>query len=136
MPNALLTDAELAAVREDVEEQFEDECLITRITQQAQYVRDGTDLPEIRVTIYEGRSAINPHMSRRDRFDEFGQGLIFTRQYRLKIPWDAPLPQIRDRVVMTASRDPELIGREMEIRDPVVSTNVGYRRVTVHDFRE
>lgn len=136
MPEALLTDAELDAVRLDVEEQFEDEVLITRITQLAQYVRDGADIPELRDTVYAGRAAITPHMSRRDRFDEFGQGLIFTRQYRLKIPWNAPLPQIRDRIVMTVSRDPELIGREMEVRDPVVSTNTAYRRVTVHDSVE
>lgn len=136
MPNVLLTDAELDGIRIDVEEQFEDEVLITRITQQAEYRRNAPDIPEVRATIYAGRAAIQPHMSRRDRFDEFGQGLIFTRQYRLKIPWDAPLPQIRDRVVMTVSRDPELVGREMEVRDPVVGTNVGYRRVTVHDSVE
>ena len=74
--------------------------------------------------------------SRRDRFDEFGQGLIFTRQYRIVLPHPADGIQIRDIWTTTSSDDTQLIGREMEVRDVMVGTIVGYRSLTVHDFRE
>jgi len=137
MPNVLLTDAELAAVREDVVMLRPDVGLFERITVPAQYDRT-TKLvvPETRITIYTGPVAIYAHMSRRDRFDELGEGLVFTRQYRVNVPYTEDEIQIRDRFTVLVGTDPQLINREMEVRDVVVGTNLGYRRVTVHDFRE
>lgn len=75
-------------------------------------------------------------MSRRDRFDELGEGLVFTRQYRVNVPYTEIDIQIRDRFTILTGTDAQLIGREMEVRDVVVGTNMGYRRIMVHDFRE
>ena len=137
MSGELLTDLELAGIRADVAGIFEDECEITRETSPgtlnhatAQY-----DSPTV-VAVYSGECSIYPIESRRDRFDEFGQGLVYTRQYRVVLPYTVDNVQIRDEFVITASDDPQLIGRPMEVRDVLVSTNVGYRRLTVQDTRE
>lgn len=138
MPEELLSDLELDGIRADVEPLFEDECIIKRPKELATFDRatagpTGTDTFD---TIYEGRCSLYPIMSRRDRFDEFGQGLIFTRQYRVQLPWDVDDVQIRDIFTPTATDDPQALGRDFEVRDVVVSTNLGYRRLTVHDSRE
>lgn len=136
-----ITQQELEGIRLDSNQQlFADTGVFERITDlgtldpaTAQYSG------EVRLTIYSGPCFIYPIMSRRDRFDEFGQGLIFTRQYRVGIPYDpdpADLPQIRDRFHLTQSTDGAIIGREFEVRDVVVSTLIGYRRITVQDTEE
>lgn len=135
----LLTATELAGIRADVGQIFEDECIITR--------PDVNDPPTLNlttgvfeggssITIYEGPCLITPIISRRDRFDEVSQGLVFTRQYRVALPWTVVNVQIRDHYTTTASDDPQVIGREMLVRDVLVGTNLGYRRLTVQDTRE
>jgi hypothetical protein len=137
MGNELLTDLELAGIRADVAGFFVDTCTITRVTEEgalnhatAQFAAPTT------ITVYSGACSIYPIESRRDRFDEFGQGLVYTRQYRVVLPWTEDDVQIRDDFVATVSDDPQLIGRPMEVRDVIVSTNLGYRRLTVQDTRE
>lgn len=137
MPNVLLTDRELAAIRQDTVQLRPDTGRFERQLTLSEYDPvTGLTTGETRDLLYEGPCAIYPHMSRRDRFDEFGQGLIFTRQYRVNIPYTETDIQIRDRFTILISADPQLVGREMEVRDVVVGTNLGYRRITVHDFRE
>lgn len=137
MPNVLLTDAELAALREDTIQLRPDIGTFERITVPAQYDRT-TKLvvPETRIHIWTGPVAMYPNRSRRDRFDELGEGLVFTRQYRVGIPYTVTTIQIRDRFTLVVSADPQAVGREMEVRDVEVETNMGYRRISVHDFRE
>lgn len=135
----LLTAQELAGIREDVAVIFEDTCRITRpdvndppvLNQATGEFEGGTS-----ITIYEGECYITPIISRRDRFDEVGQGLVFTRQYRVALPWDTDDVQIRDLYVTLTSADPQIIGREMLVRDVLVGSNIGYRRLTVQDTRE
>lgn len=137
MPEELISSLELDGIRADVEQLFVDECVIYRVT------NIGTPDPSSakmlgRETeeVYAGRCSIYPIEARRDRFDEVGQGLIFTRQYRVALPFDVDNVQQRDIYMTTVSADFQLIGREMEVRDVLVSTNTGYRRLTVHDTRE
>lgn len=134
----LLDDLELAGIRLDVDPfLFEDACTITRTTDQGTVntitgeLESPTSLP-----IYTGTCSLYPIESRRDRFDEFGQGLIYTRQYRVVLPYDVPEILIRDIFTLTASDDPQAVGRPMEVRDVILSTNLGYRRLTVQDVRE
>lgn len=134
----LLTDEELAGLRVDVDTVINvDECVITRPVDQ-----EGTLLPnsfivkDPELSIYTGPCAIYPLLSRRDRFDEIAEGLVFTRQYRVDLPWTVADVQIRDRFKVTVTNDPQLLNRLMEVRDVVVETNIAIRRLTVHDFRE
>lgn len=133
----LLSPEELAGIREDARQTTEvDTCIIERIVDEGQLQPNGLIIPSPRATIYIGFCAIYPILSRRDRFDELGEGLTFTRQYRVDLPWTVDDVQIRDRLTMVTSEDLQLIGREFEVRDVVVETNIGLRRLTVHDFRE
>lgn len=138
--NELISSEELAGIREDANQLFVDACVIERIPtdKTSRQVERGTGqlIEDPRELIYSGQCSIYPIKSRRDRFDEFGQGLIFTRQYRVVLPYDTNDVQIRDRFTVTSSDDGQLIGREMEVRDVLVSTIQGYRSVTVHDTSE
>ena len=140
--NELISASELAGIRLDAAQLFVDAGTIERQpTSKDDTVRQverGTGLliDDPRELIYTGQASIYPIKSRRDRFDEFGQGLIFTRQYRIVMPHTADDIQIRDIWTATSSDDTQLVGREMEVRDIIVSTILGYRSLTVHDFRE
>lgn len=139
----LLSEIELDGIREDVKPIFVDEIHVWRVTSLGT-LNEATSLYEnpVTETIYQGPAQLTPIRSRRDKFDEIGGGSIFTRQYRLSVPFDAGLAdplegvQIRDRASITVSRDEQAIGREMEVRDVVVSSNIGYRQITLHDFKE
>lgn len=140
--NELISADELAGIRADATQLFVDACVVERLpTSKTDSTREvnrltGALVDEARELIYTGQCSIYPIKSRRDRFDEFGQGLIFTRQYRVVFPFDTDTIQIRDRVTITSSDDGQLVGREMEVRDVLVSTIEGYRSVTVHDTSE
>jgi hypothetical protein len=138
----LISASELAGIRADAQQLFVDACIIERQpTSKETTVREvqrgtGELIDDPRTLIYTGACSIYPIKSRRDRFDEFGQGLIFTRQYRIVLPYTVDDVQIRDIWTATSSDDTQLIGREMEVRDVLVSTILGYRSLTVHDSRE
>lgn len=91
-------------------------------------------------SIYEGKGSVTPIIARRDRFDEFGEGLIFSVQYRLTIPYrdrDGILIdgfRITDRVVLTSTKDNDLYNRDFEIRDIHRTTDIAQRRITLHDI--
>jgi len=133
----LITASELDGIREDVDQLFENTGKIERVTSIGTLNHaTGLYTDQVRVLIYSGPCYIAPIISRRDRFDEVGQGLVFSRQYRVNIPWDQADVQIRDLFTPLTSEDPQLIGREMLVRDVLVQTNVSYRRLTVQDTRE
>lgn len=138
MPIELISGLELDGIREDADQLFVDEGIFERLTNRATFTREAGEVvgDDTYDTIYEGVCSIYSIQARRDRFDEFGQGLIYTRQYRVILPWDEVGIQIRDRFTTTVSADPQLIGRPMEVRDVVVGTILGYRRITVHDSKE
>lgn len=140
--NELISLDELAGIRTDATQLFVDAGIVERQkTSKETTTREvdqatGELLDDPRDLIYTGIASIYPIKSRRDRFDEFGQGLIFTRQYRIILPYTVDDIQIRDIWTATGSSDTQLIGREMEVRDVIVSTILGYRSLTVHDPRE
>lgn len=134
----LITPSELAGLREDVEQLFSYEGRVTRdkgpgtLNPDTSQYENPPD-PEL---IYSGPYFLSPIISRRDRFDEFGQGLIFTRQYRVILPWDEAEIQVRDEFVAITSDDPQLVDRVMLVRDVMVGSHLGYRRLTVQDVKE
>ena len=129
-----LTTDELTGIRTDVAELFVDTGTVERITSLGTLNEStGQYTGETRDSIYSGPCSIYPIEARRDRFDEFGQGLVFTKQYRVVLPHTSIDVQQRDRFTITTSDDPQLVGREMEVRDVLVSSLLGYRRLTVQD---
>ncbi len=129
-----LRDEELDEIRLDMEAEMEDECRIFRVVTKAELQPDGSKGFDEETEIYEGMCSISPIIARRDRFDEFGQGLVFSVQYRLTVPWDTTALRITDRVEMTVTQDPDFAGRNFEVRDIHRTTDISQRRVTVHDL--
>ena len=129
-----LRDEELDAIRDEFEFEMEDECRIFRVTSKAELQPDGTMGTDVTTDIYEGICSISPIIARRDRFDEFGEGLVYSVQYRLTIPYDVTGVRITDRVVMTVTRDGDMSDREFEVRDVHRTTDIAHRRLTLHDI--
>lgn len=143
--NTLLTPRELNRLRHDHAQEFRDRCVIFRPISPGTYDQATAKYfnPVVEI-LYDhlttpglGRKcAISPIKSRRDRFDEVAEGLVFSRQYRLVVPWYIDNIQIRDRVRIVSSADPQMVERIFEFRDVMVQTLLGIRELTVHDFRE
>lgn len=138
MPIEMISGLELDGLRLDAEQLFTSTITIQRRNpvDHDDVAADGS-LNVTRTTLYTDiRSTLSPVMSRRDRFDEFGQALIFTRQYRIKVPWSVENLRIRDLVIVTDSADPAALGREFEIRDVILSDDNTVRILTVQDSEE
>jgi hypothetical protein len=126
----------LAGMRTDMEAEMTDTIVIERIDDgdRGTVNRATGELSgEVRLPIYDGIGDISPIRSRRDRFDAFGESLIFTRQYRIKLPYDAPQILVGDLASVTSSEDSDVLGREFEVRDVQYETDNTARIVTVHD---
>lgn len=136
--NEQISPLELAGIRADAEQVFAITCDIDRrVKRQPSDVAADASMPQPVTNLYTDiRCSIYPIMSRRDRFDEFGQSLIFTRQYRLDLPYDTDNIRIRDLVTVKTSTDSRMLGRVFEVRDVVESTHLGYRRATLQDAGE
>ena len=133
----LITDLEMEGIRLDADQLFEDTLTIHSPTTAGGFNPDNWSItPGTNTLIYQGPGSAYPMSARRDRFDVQAEGLIFLRQYRIIIPWTEDEIRLRDIVTVTDSRDPQIIGRPLEVRDVFVSTNVGYRRITAHDPNE
>jgi len=127
-------DVEIDQLRDQFEFEMEDECRIYRVTTEAELQPNGTKGSDTELNLYTGICSIAPIIARRDRFDEFGEGLIFSVQYRLTVPYDVTGVRITDRVVITLTRDPEMDTRNFEVRDIHRTTDLAQRRFTVHDI--
>jgi hypothetical protein len=113
---------------------MEDTCEVYRITAKAELQPDGSMGTDTEVILYSGLCSFNPIIARRDRFDQFGEGLIYSVQYRLTLPWNADGIRITDLVRITSSRDGEGDDRRFEIRDIHRVTDISQRRFTLHDI--
>ena len=129
-----MTTAELNAVRSEMVYEMEDMCRIYEVTTKAELQPNGTMGTDLESEIYNGICSITPIIARRDRFDEFAEGLVYSVQYRLTLPHTATGIRITHRVTMTSTRDPDFVGRNFEVRDIHRTTDISQRRITVHDL--
>ncbi len=130
-----LTKAELDAVRKDFEGLLSDRGRFWRNNALSELQEGGTFSTADESLVWEGPCSIVPIAARRDRFDEFGEGLIYQLQYRILLPWDADGIRITDRFEVLISDDPEMFNRDFEVRDVHRVSEIGQRRVTVHDIQ-
>jgi len=128
-----LTAGELTALRDDSEELLPDTCRIYRETPSE--LRPGdTWTSDSDSTIYQGACSLKVIPTKRDRYDNFGEGLVYSHQYRLILPYTATGIRITDKVQMLTSDDPDVLTRTFEVRDIHRSSQISQRRVTLHDI--
>lgn len=90
------------------------------------------DLTETHVPgakVWEGKCLLTPTEGPREQ--PVGEGIISMRDADAIIPIDAPTPRIDDEVEITASRDPELVGRWFRVTDVRVYSNQPARRLSM-----
>ncbi len=136
-----LLNSELDGVRDDNEYEMEDECRIYEVTTKGTLQPDGTMTADVEAEIYgvafdgnPGICSITPIIARRDRFDEFAKGLVYSVQYRLTVPFTVTGVRITHLCTITNTRDAEFTNRIFEVRDVHRTTDISQRRITLHDL--
>lgn len=135
----LLSQLELDGIRSDAEQLFSEGTVTIERNPEidSDDVNPDGSINIVRTPLHTNIPArLAPVLSRRDRFDEFGNALVFTRQYRIKVSWDIDDVRIGDYATYTASNDPGAVGREFVVRDVVLSEDNSLRILTVQDTAE
>jgi hypothetical protein len=128
-----LTADELAAFQEDNETLLPDTCRIYRDAPTE--LRPGdTWTGDTETDLWTGPCSLKVIPTRRDRYDTFGEALVFQVQYRLILPADADGFIITDKVQMLTCSDTDALTRTYEIRDIHRGSQLSQRRVTLHDL--
>jgi hypothetical protein len=130
-----ITDFELDCMREDQEAEMDDQCIIDYISDRGA-LNEATseyDNPTW-TTVYTGKCSVFPIVARRDRMDSRGEHFLLQRQYRIHLPWDSGdiAPKMRFRA--TTTQDPQLLNRDLEVRDVYLVSQPSQRRIVVHDI--
>lgn len=131
-----LTDMEYDLLVDDLEAELDDLCKIERVSAPGVLQTNGTISNESRTTLYTGLACyVAPITARRDRFDVAGGSHQFQLQYRAVLPVTAVDLQENDILTVTTSNDPDLVGRELQVRDVHRVTDAIVRRLTLHDLQ-
>ena len=132
-----LTKIELAGIRVDQNAQLDAECMIWREVDLGTISKtDATLNSPSNITVFSGPTFCAPIVSRRDRFDVHGEQQIYQNQYRILIPWDAPTIRQGDLYRLTVSEDPDLLLKDMIIKDVLLVSDISLRRLTAIDIEE
>lgn len=133
-----LTSDELVQLRADEEALLPDQCTITRAGDGSPGTFNETtgryDGGPAADEIYEGACRIAP-LSASDRSLLFGDKDINVLGYRITLPHDAPVLSKDDAVEVTASADPQLVGRHLEVHSFEVKSLQTKRRVILQEVR-
>lgn len=132
-----LTKLELAGIRTDQNAQLDAECMIWRELDEGTISKvDAKFNQPTTSTIFTGPCFCAPIVSRRDRFDIHGEQQIYQNQYRILIPYDAPTIRQGDLFRLTTSEDPDLLLKDMTIKDVLLVSDISLRRLTAIDITE
>ena len=132
-----LTKVELAGIRVDQLAQLDAICMIWREVDLGTISKtDATLNSPSNITIFTGPCFCAPIVSRRDRFDVHGEQQVYQNQYRILIPYDAPTIKIGDKFRLTESEDPDLLVKDMTIKDVLLVSDISLRRLTAIDILE
>lgn len=84
-------------------------------------------------TIYTGPAHISPVTYRRDRQEIGGMESVRIRQYRAVVPWDSGDIWIDDKMTVTATEDPQMVGKVFDISDVLYESELAARRLSLTD---
>jgi hypothetical protein len=106
-----------------------DACVIDRAAAGSQDDFSGTVTPAYTV-VYTGKCRIQQERHQAEPHDA-GQDYILLQRTQLQLPMSVVGVQVRDRVTVTVSRDPDLVGRSFLVLDLAHKTDATARRITV-----
>lgn len=131
----MISAEELAQLREDQETFLPDTCTVTRSDATptfneatGQYDADPDS------TIYTGACRISA-MDQQQRMAQFGETSVDLLLYIATFPYDAPVFNKDDVVMVTVSNDPQLVGRTIEVHSVQVDSLLTARRVVLQEVR-
>ena len=105
-----------------------DECTITRLGEPSFNPSTGLyTTPE--TSVFTGACHMSPFTGARTLDEEFGGEIVVTRNYSLKLPWTASTVRREDKVVITSSADPGLVGRVFRVDQVDAETHQMSRRI-------
>lgn len=127
----------LSGAQRVIEDLMLDECVITRDIEgtgddiwdpdTGTYVPPPADIE----SVYSGPCMISNHGGGADQ--EQGGQYLRESPYMVTLPLDAPQLIKKDKLVVTLShRDPDLLGKEFSIDEPLYSTYAVSRRASMH----
>lgn len=132
-----LTQLELDGIRVDQNAELDAVCMIWRVLDTGDISKiDATLNQPTSVTIFTGPTFCAPIVSRRDRFDVHGEQQIYQNQYRILLPYDVPTIKIGDMYRLTTSQDPDLLLKDLTIKDVLLVSDISLRRLTAIDITE
>lgn len=106
-----------------------DRCTITRLGQPTFDPTTGQYTPSESTVAADLPCHMAPFTGARTLDEVFGGEIVVTRNYSLKLPWDAPEIRREDVVTMTVSEDPGLVGRVFRVDQVDGETHQMSRRV-------
>lgn len=93
---------------------------------------DGHDVPKF-VTVYTGKAKVQANTEVQASAQEVGGALITQTTRRVDIPVSAPEVQPGDLVDITASLDPQLVGKTFRVTSPFGKTYATAQRLEVKE---
>lgn len=85
-------------------------------------------------TVYTGKAVIYPYSQRSGRVTYEGGRALTEKTYTLRIPWDAPEPEIGDVwTTSTSANDSSLVGRPLRVLEVDRSSFLTSRDMVVED---
>lgn len=94
---------------------LKDRCTIERHGEPVFNPATGTYQPKTKTVATNLPCYITPFTGARTLDEAFGGEIVVTRNYNLKLPWDAPEIRREDYVTITSSQDPGLVGRVFRV---------------------
>lgn len=125
MSRALL----IARARTAAETGMVDTCTIRRSTGETTDPNSGVITPTWQDT-YTGKCRVQQRDVQAQQHD-VGEDYVLLQRVQVQLPVSVVGIQVDDEVTITASRDPELVGRVFLVRDLAYKTDASSRRITV-----
>jgi hypothetical protein len=133
VPSPPFSAGELAAMRATVSAALPDSCTIGARGEPTFDTTTGTYTEGAVVAVYTGPCRVRVSGMRGDLVVQAGDEPVTLRTYDATLPWDATGVAVDHILTVTASADPELVGRSMRVRDVQYGSWDLGRRLTLED---
>lgn len=109
-----------------------DACIITRVAASTVDTDTGHITPTATTTVYAGKCRVQ-QQSPAARPHTQGEAFTWLQRLELQLPASVTGVESDDRVVLTASTDPDLLGRTWRVRELMHKTHLTMRRHQIEE---